>query len=539
MATAETTDTNISNSVTWSVDAQGVGETAQINRDWPNEKTDSTAVIRTAKAQLGKVCPQIRSQTIRVCRWPKLKLKLVDFICEEVNNDGYTLCTQVFDRKWIEGRAQPKAYNTPDATKCQSVLCFVGGGTIKLSAKFTVLQVPTDSEKVKITGTAVFGGINLKWEQEVTVNPGDKEVTFTEIHSDNPLNAGVATGAPLKISWTATAPTVLYADGSTDEPEKIGESENLSYVVLKKNPVELKTNPTKIVRYWTLLEVSCRGANGKTTENDFVPAAFAPFKLSTGDNKGMQRMGDGERLSYYKHGDETVATADVYTALGILSSADGTGRCGGWADVLIHLFNMHGVDSATKYALVRYYKKTLTNTDRTLRFLVKNCTLPATTNIHAAPYRNFGNTLSKTDGVSGQGKTNPQFDFSDHVTVKHNGQIYDPSYGIGPYNSTYEYEQAAIEGYALYPNGVGQYQCTGKYDKLRISKFISDECLYTHITDNGDTLLSIAAKYQNTLTNQLRRLNPSLQANKDDDPLPVATEVYVILHRTGAVLYWT
>lgn len=84
----------------------------------------------------------------------------------------------------------------------------------------------------------------------------------------------------------------------------------------------------------------------------------------------------------------------------------------------------------------------------TYRFLVQNCTfLAGTLAPSALPFTHAGGTeCTKLSGAPGQGKTNPQFDFGDHVFVEHNGRFYDPSYGLGPIVGQLAYEQAAIAG---------------------------------------------------------------------------------------------
>ena len=50
-------------------------------------------------------------------------------------------------------------------------------------------------------------------------------------------------------------------------------------------------------------------------------------------------------------------------------------------------------------------------------------------------------------GVSGQGNSpNPPSGFENHFICRIGMRLYDPSYGIGPFNSAYEYEEAAFDG---------------------------------------------------------------------------------------------
>ncbi len=112
----------------------------------------------------------------------------------------------------------------------------------------------------------------------------------------------------------------------------------------------------------------------KTAENDFVLASFKPFKDSVDDGKGYQRKGDGVRMYYYKQGVKTAADDTTYTTAGILSGPHATGRCGGWADFLIHMWSIHGV-AATQRWFIRSPNKSLMDNDQ--RFLVKNCDFSA------------------------------------------------------------------------------------------------------------------------------------------------------------------
>ena len=88
------------------------------------------------------------------------------------------------------------------------------------------------------------------------------------------------------------------------------------------------------------------------------------------------------------------------------------------------------------------------------------------------PYTHKGNKdCIKLAGVPGQGKTNPQFDFGDHVFVEHNGKFYDPSYGVGPVADQFDYEQIGIAGVGTYTG------CTQvKFDQAGTAQHIPEYC---------------------------------------------------------------
>jgi hypothetical protein len=54
--------------------------------------------------------------------------------------------------------------------------------------------------------------------------------------------------------------------------------------------------------------------------------------------------------------------------------------------------------------------------------------------------------VANQPGVEGQGNPEPPESFRNHWVVKIGSQVYDPSYGIGPYPSEVAHENAAIDG---------------------------------------------------------------------------------------------
>ncbi len=427
---------------------------------------------------LGVTGPKTLAADIHVCKWPKLEIHSVDFNSYSVLNDGASEIGQQFDAAWVKGRPDPAA--NVDTASSQSPLCYVQGSTIDLAAEFEVTQAPTDRETVMVKGVSTVGTTTIEWKGQVDVDPTDATVDLGSVTGDKPLPPGVACYDPIEIRWYMTE-----SDNTTWV--EIGSTRHLLYVILGAPQEDI---------YWTLLDISCRGAAGKTVEADFVPAAFAPFSTHTGDGKGFKRKGDNIAMSYYKQGVATsgdTAEPSVYSTFGILSRPDGTGRCGGWAELLIHMFAIHGVTSAGKLWFIR--GKDPNKADMELRFLVKNCNFSGAAP-EPAPYRYRGNVgCVKQNGVPGQGKTNPQFDFGDHVVVVHGGKIYDPSYGVGPVGSPLEYEQKAIAG-------LGTMKSTPQYAQFNQTdgtpQFISGCCsrgFLEHIVTGGEKLSAIAAKY--------------------------------------------
>jgi hypothetical protein len=438
----------------------------------------SSAGDKHVTVTLGQTGPKTLAADIHVCKWPRLEVVELLFDSYPVFNDGATEIDKQFDVKWKQGRPDP-AMNVATAS-CQSILCYDCGGTIAITAGFKVTQAPTDPEKVRVKGVASIGGTTIEWIDQIDVDPSAKSVASVNMGGSVNIPKGVACLDPMEIKWYQTEP-----DDKTWT--QIGTTKHLVYITLM---------PPQEKPYWTLLDISCRAGAGKTTEADFVPAAFQPFKSHTGDGNGFKRKSDGVALSYYLQGVNTSGDQtepSVYSTFGILSRPDGTGRCGGWANLLIHMLEIHGVTGLGKLWFIR--GKNPNSPNMKLRFLVKNCAFSGSGS-KPAPYPYLGNTeCVKQNGIPGQGKTNPQFDFGDHVVVTYGGKIYDPSYGVGPKSSALEYERDGIAGlgtmawappYASFTMGDGTPQ------------FISGLCslgFVTHTVSGGEKLADVASKY--------------------------------------------
>ena len=385
---------------------------------------------------------------LHLCQWPRLEISKVQFTCHKVLNDGTKQIGVAFDKAWVKNRLQP-APKQPAASS-QSPVCLTRNTKLKLIAEFEVTTPPTEQETVTIRGRhASFGELRA----DITVKPGGTWAVSAEIESSTALPNEVQHVANWQIDWDH-----LLEDGST-----------WASAQASINPLYLTLADPQADVYYTLLDIACVAAHGKSTEDDLVSCSFAPFKTQTGDGKGFPRKGDGLLMSYYKKGVETEATDNTYTTRGILGGPDATGRCGGWASLLLHMWKIHGVTLAGKRWYIRSVDRR--SLDSKKRFLVKNIdfSVPGT---QGGRYPHAGAGAMKLAGAPGQGKTNPQFDFGDHVVVKHGGKLYDPSYGLGPYDDDKSYFAAALDGLASSSAGMQRFTMTDG-----TKQFISKDCV--------------------------------------------------------------
>jgi hypothetical protein len=403
--------------------------------------------------------------------------------------------------EWVRGRAA--SGNSP--------VCYTRNTRVYMTAKFEVTRHPTAPETAEVRGRGTFGSATLEWVGVVSIATADAEVTVSGLASATMLPDQVACYDPVTFNWEANPASTGWAAA--------GSSSHLIYVLLG--------SPSGVPAYWTLLDISCRGAAGKSTEDDFVKASFDPFRGTLGNGKGFKRKRDGVELTYYKMGAGTPASG-VFSCSDILSRADGTGRCGGWADLMVAMHHVHGVTSSAMFGVQPVSASLL---------IVKNCTF-AGAGSRPVPFTHKGQTeCVKSDGIFGQGKDNPQFTFGDHALVKHSTGIYDPSYGVGPKADLKTWEDGGIAGIGEGPPYIS---FTYKGD----AHFFPGECsrgFIIHTVVAGDTLASIAKKYgvatETVLFNHpynaaLRKLRPPPAKLSVGDhvyvPRDIATKVAIL-----------
>ena len=463
--------------------------------------------------------------TIRVCQPPVLQLQRLQF-------DGHVVACDErghFDRIWERGRieADPAAgVVNPSANNINSVLCFTSGGAITITATFNVTTAPTDPEVVTVRGRARIGGTHFVWEQVgLAVPAAAAPVTTAPMVSAATLPVRVGCYDDVVIRWEMDGP-----DGNTTD---LGQTTHQVYTLLAA-PVAPQAGATGALGmptvYWTLLEFSCRPAHGATTAAQMVSRSYSPLKGTTGDGNGPRRARDRQRLSYWLQG---INSAPIFTTGQLLNTADGGGRCGSWAHLLVNMWALHG--EAARISGVHPQQNPVVDH----WFLVKNCSFGGNGNAAAAPWTHTGHHVAaagrcaKNNGVAGQGKSNPTFVFKDHAIVEYNGQVYDPSYGLDVHPTVLSWEKAAIAGMGHIPVPVLAAAWHNFGGNLRIPAECSRGFL-EHTVGGGQTLAAIAALY-GTTANALwnHAYNQALRALRAGGMATIAAGDTVIIPRRG------
>lgn len=300
-----------------------------------------------------------------------------------------------------------------------SPLCYTRDTKIKMTVKFSVTQQPSASESVQIKGEASVGSSTMRWTKNITVGPSDTEVSASGMISNVNLPNEVNCYDPLTIAWSANPASTGWSSA--------GSSSHIVYVVL--------ADPSGTPVYWTLVDISCRAAAGKVTEDDVVTSTYGPFQSRT-----LTRKRDSQGLTYWNPNTTTCTNTSQ-----LLARADGSGQCGSWAHFLIDMYKCHGITSADKVLIVKNLPMGIKG------FLVKNWNFIGAGS-HTPPWtHSLGAECVELPGVPGQRNPNPPPAFLNHFIVIHGGKFYDPSYGSTLFADQITWENASIDG--LYKGG--------------------------------------------------------------------------------------
>jgi hypothetical protein len=181
------------------------------------------------------------------------------------------------------------------------------------------------------------------------------------------------------------------------------------------------------------------------------------------NDRNVVRVLDGKQLTYYSQYDPLDSSGiPVVTAPQLLATTDG--QCGSWADLLIRVRQVQGIDDPDEYV-------TFTSSTPGEGFAIKNWSFNAsgTSGDPEYPYLNicplgyadldeavaavYGASsynwayaeVTDASGIPGQGTENPASLFGNHQVVI-GGIYYDPSYGL-LHNSLDDVDATAIDGF--------------------------------------------------------------------------------------------
>jgi hypothetical protein len=219
------------------------------------------------------------------------------------------------------------------------------------------------------------------------------------------------------------------------------EADNIHHIYV------VRDNPLQSTVFETVLHITCEAAWGKKSEKKVVKAIWNEFKDCD------VRRKDGKILTYYWYGRNYSTEGEDFKKFLKVRH----GRCGLWGRLLRESFFTHKIFATKKIIHGKNMHSFLIKRWRFGPKLILKTQIFWSDPSSGIVYGDPDGDCVNLRGVSGQGNNpEPPEVFGDHVLVLYDGDIYDPSYGLGPYKYDREgqnkYENDAIAGYSpLYP----------------------------------------------------------------------------------------
>lgn len=323
-----------------------------------------------------------------------------------------------------------KDLNGNGATEKNWPVAFTRATKPTLDAEFAFRRA-TAPHNYTITGKTTVAGVQLTWTG-VAAGGGGKVLKIAGITSDNALPDEVLFVEPMRIVWEATA-------GRHRIP--LGTSSHNLYTTLR--------DPTDTV-YFTLLHFTSHDAFGATTEADTVAGLWSEYTDRVVRRRGFvarsgQLRPNGTRLSYW--GPLALCGA-AGSGVADLLARPGGGRCDQWGPFLANNLAMEGIASTVKELDCAFPLEAPAVGEGDCFLLVKNWTFAVPTGGAACPNWPFApGEYQDQIGAPGQNNPDPPGAFNFHVVTEYGGQLYDPSYGTGPFATLGDWEDASLDGF--------------------------------------------------------------------------------------------
>ncbi len=339
----------------------------------------------------------------------------------------------------------------------------------QLEIEEVVFRIDADDD-TSFDGAQVSGvGPNgMRFDGTAEHKKGSDKILAHHITATQPLPSTVMP-FDLAIEWTVFGPTTLQMNTSTHR----------IYVVNRK-PV-LDGGPYELKPYVSLVDLGTTAAASASGDQAVIDAIFAAFKTLQLHRRDLDpatgQTSEGTLLKYWIDGwtlqqfvaDEELApnkcTAGDAAVLQILSGPGSVGTCGSWAFFLDAVLRLQGIDGGRPAGVDTLPGfQSVVPTGSSPYFLVGPWNFIKSAQQSEAPSRPFANIYDGkaltpigeqqvqflTDPANGigQGKqASPKSVFFDHVVLTLGGQIYDPSYGTGPFPNITSWAVDSLAGY--------------------------------------------------------------------------------------------
>lgn len=462
--------------------------------EWRLVKPDGTEANLGGGTGVVVAVPNPGSYTLRVTRWTAPGVgcsKVYTFVAIRLKLKAVQFATPSGAVRQDNGEDYPNGHNdfhwhdmnndgdAEDAGDHRFPLVQVRGTRIGVKAmRFTVEPALIASASY---GPFEFKGVGPdgdEFEFENSPTGPNGELRFVSpLLADDMLPMEVRRYNTYNIAWTVKI-------GEFD-PVALGTCKNRVYVTLA---VPVATSS----RFESVIDIACRSADGLATTQSAAAATWQEFTDRSILRKAVDgyNVTDGDALRYWQ---DWLGNACPPGLANILNSPTGIGQCSAFAELLHYAWCLHG---RTDAELIR-----IECLQGAHSFLVKNWGFAAgALPPHQWPYQidpaffdpddpgpyplKPGHPLvTELSGIPGQGmpeNTNPRPLFVRHFVVRHNGEYFDPSYGVVPVATDADHEDASCDGLVKWVTEKNQ--VVESYRLVRRATLETRELIYESIT---------------------------------------------------------
>lgn len=353
---------------------------------------------------------------------------------------------------WLDANEDGDADDHTDGDQAFPT-AYVSGGTMKVGTKFKIegLGDSSATPNVQIKGTGPDG---------VTFEATD--ATILSGYAEATLTAASAFTADLvryfesfSIDWEAST------DGGQTW-EVAGTTENEVCVLFAE--------PSTEDLFFSVVAVTTKAADGATSKQAVIDKAWHPMAAGNWEqrarNEGSTRPAKLPRqLTYWKSDFVSEGGVPVRhnnnTWKKLLESESGDGDCVAWSQLFQIMVRSHGADAGVGGLDVRLIAVLPNHTSSRIdpvtgQFYSAQMMFNSFTFVvNPAVQRNDGWSYRAgeyTDevGFPAHGNQNPHAFWIRHMIVMVNDKLYDPSYGMGPFNSRTAWENRVLAGTRAY-----------------------------------------------------------------------------------------
>jgi|GEM_PF-931552 len=334
---------------------------------------------------------------------------------------------------------------TPTAA---SPAAFISGYPVSAEAKFTSSGTLPPSVLIKgiTTGNYEFPAFSSS-----TANPANIVYPLQAATAPFPYHH-VNYYDPFTIAWSVSFDNGLTWQGA-------GTSGNKLYVLY-----QIPIPESGFSHQHSLFEISCRNAQGDSTESDIINHVWSEF------TDRIVTDVQGDTLGYYSGNVWSQWMPYTFELI-----KDNFGICDHWGSFFLDLLKIQGLNYAGSYDVVtpEIINPTVCGDppNASCFYLVNNhhaglasgnpFTCPPFPYLNVFDGVNFTylySEISDSAGMPGQNNLNPPPMFGGHVLILINGVYYDPSYG-NSYPSLNDYKLNALTGFAiLISGGITEFQ---------------------------------------------------------------------------------